>query len=69
MLVREAESVLEAGQRPAYQQGAALLCEARVLAERTGGLADFEDHVRQVRERNRRRPALQDEFTRAGLPR
>lgn len=69
VLVREAESVLEAGQRPAYQQGAALLCEARVLAERTGGLADFEDHVRQVRERNRRRPALQDEFTRAGLPR
>ena len=69
VLVREAERVLEVGQRPAYQQGAALLCEARVLAERTGGLADFEDHVRQVRERNRRRPALQDEFTRAGLPR
>src|SRR5699024_11036450 len=38
VLVREVERLLELGQRAAYQEGAAVLCEARVLAARTGGL-------------------------------
>ncbi|MFC7465547.1 hypothetical protein [Brachybacterium sp. GCM10030252] len=68
VLLREAERSLEGGTRPAYRHAAALLREARRLAQRTDGLEEFDHHVRQVRERNRRRPALQDEFTRAGLP-
>ena len=68
VLVREAERSLEGGNRSAYRQAATLLLEARRLAERSDGLEEFDDHVRRLRERNRRRPALQDEFTRARLP-
>lgn len=68
ILLREADRSLEGGSRSAYRHAAALLREARGLAERVDGLKEFDQHVRQVRERNRRRPALQEEFTWAGLP-
>jgi uncharacterized Zn finger protein len=68
IMLREAEQILQEGKRPAYQQGAALLREARSLAERTDGLPEFDEQIRALRERNRRRPALQEELTRAGLP-
>ncbi|MGO1285216.1 MAG: SWIM zinc finger family protein [Brachybacterium sp.] len=67
VLLREADRSLEGGNRSAYRHAATLLGEARRLAARTDGLEEFDQHVRQVRERNRRRPALQDEFTRARL--
>lgn len=67
VLLREADRSLEGGNRSAYRHAATLLREARRLAERSDGLEEFDQHVRQMRERNRRRPALQDEFTRAGL--
>lgn len=69
ILLREGEQILEEGKRPAYQQGAALLSEARALAVRGEGLTEFDGRIRRLREQNRHRPALQDEFTRAGLPR
>ena len=68
IFLREADRSIEGVQRPAYRQAAALLSEARPLAEQTEGAGAFADHVRHVRERNKRRPALQDEFTRARLP-
>ncbi|MDN5685360.1 MAG: SWIM zinc finger family protein [Brachybacterium sp.] len=68
ILLQEADRSIEGAQRTAYHQAASLLTEARSLAERSGVLKEFDRHVRDVRERNRRRPALQDEFTRASLP-
>ncbi|MDN5895269.1 MAG: hypothetical protein L0H93_14750 [Nocardioides sp.] len=68
ILLREADRSLEGGDRTAYRHVAGILREARRLAERIEGLEEFDRHVRQLRERNRRRPALQDEFTRAKLP-
>lgn len=68
ILLQEADRSIEGAQRSAYHHAASLLTEARSLAERSDGLEEFDRHVREVRERNRRRPALQDEFTRARLP-
>lgn len=68
IFLQEADRSIEGAQRPAYRHAAALLAEARPLAERTDGVEAFTSHVRRVRERNKRRPALQDEFTRARLP-
>src|SRR5699024_825063 len=59
VLLREAGRSLEGGNRSAYRHAAGILREARLLAARIDGLEDFDHHVRQVRERNRRRPALQ----------
>ncbi|MGP5132134.1 SWIM zinc finger family protein [Brachybacterium tyrofermentans] len=68
LLMREAERAVDGAQRSAYRCAAELLHEARDVARRASGLEHFDRHVREMRERNRRRPALQDEFTRAGLP-
>src|SRR5699024_466043 len=68
IFLREADRSVAGAQRSAYRHAASLLVEARALAERSGGREEFALHVRQVRERNRRRSALQDEFTRARLP-
>lgn len=68
ILLQEADRSIEGAQRSAYHDAASLLTEARSLAERSDALEEFTRRVREVRERNRRRPALQDEFTRARLP-
>lgn len=67
VLLREAERILEGGNRRAYRFAASVLREARALAERLEDRESFDQQVRRLREANRRRPALQDEFTRAGL--
>lgn len=68
MLHDLARSSIAAGQRSAYAEAARLLTEA----QRYVSGADAESLTEQIldlRTQNRRRPALQDEFTKAGLPR
>lgn len=68
VLLRQTERILEGGDRRAYRHAAGVLRETRRRAERAGGLDEVDQHIHRPRERNRRRPALQDEFTKAGLP-
>ena len=66
---RVGAGALEGGNRSAYSYGASLIQRAHRLAV-AAGLADASaSWIAGIREQNRRRPALQDEFNRHGLPR
>jgi hypothetical protein len=69
VLRREVLAAIAGGKRPAYHAAAVLAKELRGYAKRAGRLDGFEEWIRQVRTDNARRPALQDEFNNAGLPR
>lgn len=69
VLQREILCILARGQRDAYREGAALATELRGYAERAGKSEDFTTWILAVRKDNVRRPALQDEYSRAGLAR
>lgn len=56
-------------QRAGYREGAELAKELRGYAERAEKSEEFTTWILTVRKNNVRRPALQDEFNRAGLPR
>jgi hypothetical protein len=68
VLRREVLAAIEGANRGAYQVGAGLAKELRGYAKRAGRLDGCDEWIRQVRVDNKRRHALQDEFTRAGLP-
>lgn len=61
-------NALEGGNRAAYAHGAALIRRAHRFAEAAGLTAESTAWIIDVREQNRRRPALQDEFNRHHLP-
>jgi len=61
-------NVLEGGNRAAYAHGAALIRRAHRFAEAAGLTPESTAWIVDVREKNRRRPALQDEFNRHHLP-
>lgn len=60
---------LDGGNRSAYQSGAALIRQAHRFAEAAGLTAQSTSWILALREANRRRPALQNEFDRHRLPR
>jgi hypothetical protein len=68
VLRREVLAAIEGANRGAYQVGASLAKELRGYAKRAGRLDGCDEWLRQVRADNKRRRALQEEFTRAGLP-
>ena len=51
-----------------YQIAARRLKKMRTLADGTDKAADVDQFIAELREENRRRPRLQREFDRAGLP-
>jgi len=61
-------NVLEGGNRAAYAHGAALIRRAHRFAEAAGLTPESTAWIVDIREKNRRRPALQDEFNRHHLP-
>jgi len=61
-------SALEGGNRSAYATGASLIQRAHRFAEAAGLGEASAGWILGIREQNRRRPALQDEFKRHGLP-
>ena len=61
-------AALDGGNRGAYAQGAALIRRAHRLAETAGLASESTAWIVAVRDENRRRPALQDEFNRHHLP-
>lgn len=63
-----AVDAVSAGQRHAYAEAARLLREALGYVSGTD-LGALQEKILALRAQNRRRPALQDEFTKAGLPR
>jgi uncharacterized Zn finger protein len=69
VLQREVRWTLNGANRAAYKAAAQLAAELESYAERAGSSQDFAAWIRQVRGENLRRPALQDEFDRAKLPR
>lgn len=69
VLQREILAAVGRVQRAGYREGAELAKELRGYAERAGKSEEFTTWILTVRKNNVRRPALQDEFNRAGLPR
>ena len=61
-------TALEGGNRAAYAHWAALIRRAHRFAETAGLAAKSTAWIVRLREQNRRRPALQDEFNRHHLP-
>src|SRR5664279_3803723 len=61
-------NALEGGNRNSYAHGAALIRRAHHFAEPAGLTPESTAWIVDVREKNRRRPALQDEFNRHHLP-
>ena len=59
---------LEGGNRAAYAHGAALIRRAHRFAEAAGLASESTRWIVGIRDQNRRRPALQDEFNRHHLP-
>jgi hypothetical protein len=69
VLQREILAAVGRVERAGYREGAELAKELRGYAERAGKSEEFTTWILGVRRDNVRRPALQDEFSRAGLPR
>jgi hypothetical protein len=69
VLQREILAAVGRVERAGYREGAELGKELRGYAERAGKSEEFTTWILAVRKDNVRRPALQDEFSRAGLPR
>lgn len=59
---------LETANAQNYRYAARRLARMRKLARDTDLASDVESLVAELRETHRRRPRLQEEFTRAGLP-
>lgn len=68
VLLRTADLNLAEVTRPAYRRAAGLLVHAREVAARIGAEEEIDDHILFLRHQHYRRPALQEEFTDAGLP-
>lgn len=62
------EADLAAAAAKNYRSAARRLKKMRTLASKSGAAADVDAFIAKLRERNRRRPRLQQEFDRAGLP-
>ena len=67
MLHELARAAVSVGQRGAYAEGAQFLIEAMGYVSGADAEA-LTEQLLDLRAQNRRRPALQDEFTKAGLP-
>lgn len=67
MLHDIARAAVSVGQRAAYAEAARLLGEAMGYVSGADAEA-LTEQLLDLRAQNRRRPALQDEFTKAGLP-
>lgn len=67
MLHELARAAVTAGQRGAYAEAAQFLKEAMGYVSGADAEA-LTEQILDLRTRNRRRPALQNEFTKAGLP-
>jgi hypothetical protein len=65
---RLVESELETAGAQNYRYAARRLAKMRKLAHDTGKAGEVDDFIAELRETHRRRPRLQQEFTRAGLP-
>jgi hypothetical protein len=52
------EALAETGKSGSYDAAADLLTDLRVLAERNGGAAEFDQRIAGMRDRYRRRPAF-----------
>lgn len=68
ILAELAENELSAAGAQHYKIAARRLKKMRELAAGTGKAAEVDDLISQLRETHRRRPRLQQEFDRAGLP-
>jgi uncharacterized Zn finger protein len=66
--LRLADLELETTGRAAYQRAVAILKKATRAATAAGQVPAFEDHMVDLRERNRRRPTLIELLNRARLP-
>jgi tetratricopeptide (TPR) repeat protein len=67
VLRRRVEEVLEATGRDAYRDAARRLVELREVSRRAGRGQQFEEYLRELTERHRRRPSLLSELAGAGL--
>ncbi len=68
ILHTEVLAVIAGAKRLAYQSAARVARELRGYGERAGKLDEYNARVRLIRIENKRRHALQDGFTIAGLP-
>jgi uncharacterized Zn finger protein len=62
-----AESLIAQRGRGNYARAAEYLGRVQALVRRSGAEATWDARIRQLREENRRLPALQDELDKAGL--
>ena len=67
LYVEIAERLIARRGRGNYAEAAAVLLRARKICERLGDFMSWDDLITDLRERNRRLPALQDELSKAGL--
>ncbi|HEY2950744.1 MAG TPA: hypothetical protein VGJ53_20500 [Micromonosporaceae bacterium] len=67
VLRRRVEEVLSVAGREGYRDAARRLVELREVSGRAGRLAQFDEFLRELTERHRRRPSLLAELTGAGL--
>jgi hypothetical protein len=66
-LWRRVEALIDTKRQNDYDQAVDLLVDLRDLAVRSSGEAEFETHLRQLRQRHAAKPSLRARLDKAGL--